>query len=63
MKTRLLKKLRAEARKTWTVGTDNFGQAWIYAGQVATYSGEVQVNCNENFEKEEWLEEHIYPYI
>ena len=35
MKTRLLKKLRAEARKTWTVGTDNFGQAWIYAGQVA----------------------------
>lgn len=35
MKTRLLKKLRAEARKTWTVRTDNFGQAWIYAGQVA----------------------------
>lgn len=35
MKTRLLKKLRAEARKTWTIRTDNFGQAWIYDGQVA----------------------------
>lgn len=35
MKTKLLKKLRKKACKTWTVVTDSFGQAWIYNGNEA----------------------------
>lgn len=35
MKIKLLKQLRAEAEKAWSIGIDNFGQSWIYCGKTA----------------------------
>lgn len=35
MKIKLLKQLRAEAEKSWSIGIDNFGQSWIYYGKTA----------------------------